>query len=356
MTELAAAEAIKRGLPWTLPDELMEPDAEKPVGMEVQYDSITGNRQLAQLVSHLDPSRRQQVPGVTRKFATALGSKEHFFIDSERLLALKSNLPVIAQRARRYIVNDMANFRSRQDNLKLSLVTSVFANQLKIFYDVNGNVLPTSSGAYNTVDFLMPAGNILTKTSTIGNSSVVVGDWSASTTDIPNTMRTLRQQNLQANNYSLGTVLYGKSIPSYFAANTEMQTFMSRQPKLNEEFMETNEVPAGLLDYEWKPVADAYFVDAGGTVRQWFPDNKIVVFPAVSPDWYGYVEAGTLVPRTFGQIGQDPDQMIDQCFVANGNFSYCLFNSDPVSVKVITGWFGLPIPKVPGVVYDITVS
>lgn len=357
MTELAAAEAIKRGLPWRLPDALMEPDPEQPVGMNIMYDSITGNRNLATLVNHMDPSRRAETPGVTRKFATALGTKEHFSLDSERLMALKSNLPVVSQRARRYIVNDMANFRSRQDNLKLSLVTSVFANQGKIYYDRNGNLLPNSTGQYNTVDYGVPAGNILTKTSTIGSSSVTVGDWSSATTDIPNTLRTLRQQNLQANNYNLAHVFYGKSVPSFFANNTAMQTFMSRQnPEVNRAFLMTNEMPQGLLDYQWHPVADAYFVDQNGAIQQWFPDNKIVVVPEITSDWYSFFQAGTLVPKTFANLGTDPDQMVDNCFIANGHFSYSVFGIDPVNVKVVTGWFGLPVLKVPGVLWDITVS
>ena len=357
MTELAAAQSIKRGLPWRLPDKLMEASPEKPVGMQIMYDSITGNRQLAQMVSHLDPSRRAETPGVTRKFATALGTKEHLALDSERILALKSNLPVVADRAKRYLVNDIANFRSRQDNLKLSLVTSVFANQGKIYYDDKGNLLPTSSGAYNTIDFVVPSGNVRVKTDTIGSSSVTVGDWSSTSTDIPNTLRTLRQQNLQANNYNLVHIFYGKNIPSYLAANTEMQTFMSRQnPETNRAFLQTNEVPQGLLDYQWHPVGDAYFVDQNGTVQQWFADNKVVVVPEISSDWYEYYEAGTLVPNQFAAMGSDPEQMINNCFVANGNFAYCVFGIDPIAVKIVGGWYGLPCIKVPSVLWDLTVS
>jgi hypothetical protein len=352
MTRLMNSQAIRRGVPNFLPKPLTEYSSARPVGMEVQWDEVRGNRQLAQLVHHTAPSRRAELPGVTRRFATALGSREHFVLDTEFLMKLKSDQALVAEGARRHLVQKMADFRSRFDNLQVSLVNSAFAKGA-IYADVNGNVLPSSTGASVTVDFGLT--KTFVKTDTIDGTTV--GDFSVATTDIFATMRSVRNDSVKTSNYNPVHVLYGKNIPSYFAANTSLQAFLSRNPKWGDQLLSTNEVPDGMLDYVWHPTYSSYFVDAAGVTQKWFGDDDMIIFPEVTEDWYEYVPAGTLIPNGIGQPGVSIDEALDRCQVVNGFFSYCeALQVDPIQVKCLGGWYGLPIIKNPLVVYKLTVK
>jgi hypothetical protein len=352
MSRLMNSESIKRGLPFFLPPATNEYSSERPVGMQVMWDEVAGNRQLAQLVTHTAPSRRAELPGVTKRFATALGAKEHFVIDVDMLLALKSDVPMVQEAAKRRIVQMMADFRSRFDNLRISLINSVFSKGA-IWADKSGNVLPSSSGAQVTVSFGV---NSFNKNSTyLGGGTV--GDWSSAGTDIFGSLRALGDDSVQRTNYTAKHIMYGSSIPGYLVNNTGLQAYLARNPLWSQQILTTNEVPDGFLDYTWHKAYSSYFIDQNGQSQKWWAPNQITVCPEITPDWYEFVPAGTLIPNGIAAPGASLDECLTAAQVVNGYFAYCeAMGVDPMQVKVHNGWYGLPVVKVPGVLYEMTVS
>jgi hypothetical protein len=355
LTELFRSEAIKTGVPDLLP-ELGRPSGNNPVGTKVQWDEVTGNRQLAVLVHQGSIPRTVDQPGVTRRFATALGTKEEMVIGQDLMYALKQNVPIIADNARRELVRRSQQFRSRMDNLSASLRASVLALGA-IYVDSSGNILPTSSGAAasgkGSVDFGVATANKFTKDG--AGSTYNIGDWSSASTDVAGKLRALRIANTKSTGYRLSTIYYGSAVPGYLAANTTLTAYWQRNPQLNQKFLDTNEIPDGFLGWKWRPVGEAFFVDQNSATQSWFATNYIGAIPDVTNDWYEYFECGTVVPKGIGAIGSDLDAMLGMVDVVYGLFSYASIDANAIC-KQTYGWYGLPTIKVPGTVYFGTCS
>jgi hypothetical protein len=358
LTRLADSPTIARGIPDFLPAEFSAVSAEKPPTTEVQWDAFNGNRQTAIIINSNSPSIRREMPGVTRKQATALGSRQHIVMDHARLIALKSDQPVFAAAAQRQMIRDMANFRSEFDTLRTQLRYSALALGT-ISYDTKGNILLSTSGAYNTINFGIPSANILTKTSTYPNitPTVTVGDWSSASTDIAGSLRALKDCSIFTSNYEVQTLLYGSSVPSYLQNNTSVQNYLSRNPRYSQKgVLEDNEIPPGLFGYNWIPMHKAYNVAASGAITNWWANNTVVAVPTVEETWYEYIEAGSLVPNGIASPNMDLGMLIDLCTIKNGRFSYSELSTDPIFAKVIMGDYTLPIIKNGLVYFRLTVS
>jgi hypothetical protein len=355
MTELAQSPQVKRGIPRFLPDALWTPSPTKPVSTTVKYKAFSGNRQAAQLVHHGSSSREQEVPGSQWKYQTALGSREHFVVDQEFLYALKSDQPYVSGQARNEFVKRVGDFQERFNTLRTNVVNSTFALG-KIYIDDSGNVLPSSSGANTarTIDFGVTS--LSTGSNITNNTSVQVGDWSSASTDIPTKIRAIVDGFIFGTNYIPKTVMYGASIPGYFYGNTAMQAYLSRQPMLNEKFMMTNEVPAGLLDLNWVAAHRSYMVKSDNTVAKWFPDNQITIIAEPDDTWYEFYEAGSAVPTGLASPDQSLDSLLASIRIVNGKFGYVEMSTDPIKLKAITGDYFLPAVKNGSVVWIITVS
>lgn len=361
MTEVAQAPLVKRGIPRFLPAELWTPGPSKPASTQFKYKQYTGNRASSKVVNHDAPSLEVEVTAANWQYATALGTREHFVVDQEFLYQLMSPIPYVSDLAKQEYQRRMAEFYTRQETLRTNAVASVFATGA-IYFDSGGNILTTSSGNYggNMAGFTPQS---LSKTSQyplLGGP--IVGDWSNVAFDIPGSLRNLRESFLFLTNFDAATILYGSAIPSYLTLNTSMGTYLSRQPSLNQQFMDTNEVPKGLLDYDWKPAYKQYFVPSSnsgttqGTPAPWFPANQITVIAPVTDEWYEFVEAGTLIPKGIAAMGQDVSSLLSNIEVANGRFSYAEMATNPIKLKAIVGDYFFPTVKNGNLVWIITVS
>jgi len=348
LTQLMQSESIKRGLPRSLPAELFAPSLSKPPTDEVEYIQYNGNRQGATIVARSSPSKARSMPGATRKYATALNFKDTLPIGIQMLDALKSDNPLIVNNARQALVRDYANFRSLFENARTNMVASTFANG-KIWVDGSGNQLGSSSGAVQTIDMSIPTANQITKDGS--GSTYNIGDWSSASTDLGAALRTLKDANLKANNYPLTTVLYGSSVPSYLAKNTVLKDYFARHQDVRQSIVIDNEIPDGTLGFKWRPVHSMYFNDTADSTSTWFGANFIGVMPDVEDSWYEFVEAGNLVPNGVATAQTTIDQMIEQCSVVNGMYSYAEMAINPLSLNVHMGDSALSLIKVPGTYY-----
>lgn len=354
MTELAQSPTIKRAIPRFLPEALFTPSPTKPTGIQVKWKSYSGNRKSAQLVHHGSSSKEREMPGSQWNYATAIGSKEHIVVDQDMIYALKSNIPYIQQQAKNEFTKRVADFQQEFTTLRTNVIASTVARG-RIDWDSSGNVLTSTSGSAGNIDFGVTS---LTTASNIPNISpnVTVGDWSNPATDIPLKLRTILDGFFFGTNYTPKYALYGKDIPSFFYGNTNMSTYLSRQPMLNQQFMDTNEVPKGLLDLDWFPAHKNYNVSDSGTLAPWFASNQISIIAEPDDTWYEFFEAGTAVPTGLMAPNSNLEAMLGSLQIVNGKFGYVEMSTDPVKLKAITGDYFLPAVKNGAVVWIITVS
>jgi hypothetical protein len=359
LTQLVESQDIKAGLPAPMPPALYTPSGTDVVGVNVQWEAIQGVRQNATLTDPNSPSRRVDTNQRTRKQAVALGTRENIGFDSEFIAMLQSGVPILQQRAKMLQIQKVRDFKQRAENLRVSLPHSAFALGA-INVDGNGNLLPSSTGAVMTVNFSIPGTSLngagkLTTNSTLPSTTQTVGDWSLAATDIEAALRAIGDSYTYYSNYPVGTIMYGRNVPGYFANNTSMQTFMSRNQGFGGKFLDSNEVPQGLMDYSWQPVHRAYFNDKNNAVQTWFNPKSIYIIPPVSEDWYENVECSLPIPSgiPFANSFDNLENFSGMFPLKKGYGSYCYGSLDPISLTCVQQYYSLPLIKNPYVVWEI---
>jgi hypothetical protein len=359
LTELAQTMEVKRGLLKPLPAGFYKPSANKVGIDQVKYKRFQGSRRVSPVIHHQSTSPTVEVPGSEWVYGTALGTKENFVVDYPMIQALTSGVPYITQNAMNEFKKRLEDFFVATENFRTTAIhmmaltgyiyikrpTTGFAAGLMA---EGGQLLATSSGAQETIS--VGSGQTPSSFSTgssYTNTSIAVGDWSSASTDIPGSLRALRQGYIKTSNYNPTTIVYGANIPSYMADNTAMQSFMSRNQIVGKQFMESNEIPNGLLDYNWVPGYNAYWKDYTGTLNTILDPDTFVVFPEIDDNWYELVEVGTMIPTGIGSmVSPDVEGFLRSLTPAFGKFSYATIQSmDPISLKAIAGDYFYPALK-----------
>lgn len=241
-------------------------------------------------------------------------------------------------------------FRDVFDNTRLALVYSMLANG-KIWFDSEGNILPTSSGASLTVDYGVNANNQNQL------NSIITASWATAGTDIPVQLRNLKKRSAQLTGYPLKYAFYGVNIPSYFANNTAVQVYLSRNPSMNDEWLRSQhgEIPDGLFGFTWVPVYEAFYEDSGGTNREFFGVDAVIFTPEIDASVYENIEGTNPVPTSF-----QPQESLES---ARGSFadrvgmySYATAVAKPATADIVAGDCSLPAWLIPDCLFQADVT
>lgn len=359
MTLLAGAAAIKPNVPRVLPDVFYTPGPTKPYNDQVQFPSVTWSRAGARITNRNSPPFAVSLGQTDWKFVTIFNMKEEMEIAPDFMATLFSDFPMVRNNAMMELNNRMIQFNQRFDITRTQMVHSLFANG-KIWVGSDGQVLASSSGAVITMDPGIPTGNKITKDGS--GSTYNIGDFSNVATDIRAKLAGLQVYNVQQNGYVLKTLVYGNAMPGYLAVNTTLAPYFQRNQGFRDTLVATNDIPNGLLGYNWIPARLAYAVSNSGTVTQTFADNFLAAMPDVDPSWYEFIEGGTQVPNgiagaTQVQPNATAQSMLNQFSIVNGKYAFGVVKSYPVTgTSMVQGDCAGPVVKVPGVLYFGTVS
>ena len=360
LTELAQTMEVKRGIPKLNVPGLYKPSSNKSGIHNVKFKRFKGSRRVSPVVHQQSASPTVEVPGSEWVFGRALGTKQNFAIDYEMLQALNSGIPYITQNAQNEFKKRLEDFYVATEDFRtaainmMALTGTIYINRPTTGFGTGltaegGQLLPASNATAATESIIVggsAAANTFSTGSTYTNTSATVGDWSSAATDIPLSLRSLREGFMKTSNYNPTTILYGKNIPSYMANNTAMQTFMSRNQIVGAQYMKSNEMPEGLLDFNWVPAYNAYWKDYTDTLNTILDPDTFVVIPEIEENWYELVEVGTLIPTGTPSIATDVEGAMANVRPAFGRFSYANLQSmDPVSLKVIAGDYFYPAIK-----------
>lgn len=351
---------IAPGLQTPAPPALYQMSPTPITGVNVQWETSSGNRQVAPVTNPYSASKGIQVQPRQRPQAVAIATRTNFATSMEMLTLLQHEIPLIRDRAKREFMQNLADFKQYVENLKVAALHSMLGYGA-VYIDKNGNVLPSATNAEVTVSsnqtYGANAGSPLTKTSYWpGESDIVIGDWSSSSTNIPASLQAMDYGYVRTSNYKPKHILYGPAVAQYMYNNTQMSTFWSRQPEVNADFLRQNLIPQGMLGYQWWPMQDAYFVDQNGTIQPFLAANQIVILPEINNSWYEYFECSLPVPKTMSQPSQTPEEYLNFFQLVKGYSAYLHQFMDPIGMSCVQQWAGLPTPKSQLAIWSATVS
>ena len=318
------------------------------IGNTGTYMKVEGTRETARIVHYGSPSQKRDLTGIAEVPVTLLHTFEHVSHPAALLQNLREEVgPMRQQMAKQTVSRQLGIFGQRFRNLRISAVYSALAKGA-IYFDGEGNLLPSSTGAKVTIDFGVPAGN-KSQLNVFGEGNILGAAWDAAGTDIPKQLNALHDAARELTGYPLRYAFYGKNVPSYLLTNNMVKAAIAGSPRLSENVYR-GEIPDGLCGLTWVPANSAFYADNAGVIRRWFGDDQIVFAPEPSPEWWGVIEGSYVIPTKLDVMRDAADALasVDQVM---GPFSYATLSDDPVSVKHFGGDTFLPVLKVPGAVF-----
>ena len=345
-----AVQTVKTGIPKVLPDAFWSVTEDVP-GDRARLVEFQGTRKLARVAPYGSPPRQVDHLPLSDKALVLLHTTEEMAFRDElfRILRQWEQYKPQQQWAKQELARQAAGFRQRFDNLRLAAIQGNLANAGVLWFDGDGGMLASSSGAKLTVDQGVPANN---KNQLNG---IISASWATAGTDIVSQVNALKIRAVQTTGYPLKYAFYGKNIPGYFNANTSIQNYWWRNQQFSNSYLGTGRLPEGMLELTWIPAQNAFYEDDAGTVVEQFPGDQVTFTPDINAETYTLYQGSIHVPRRFGMYAT-AEQALADVEEAFGMFRYAYMKINPVQIIDVIGDTFLPRFKVPAAYYfaDVT--
>lgn len=329
---------IKTGIPDLLPPVFQRGAPKKVIGNSGRYVQVKGVRKVARLTHYGAGARKRELKAIEQKDVKLLHAFEYIQMDPLMLQWLRSYSDYTLQNMGIEEVDRQSKeFKAYFDNLDLSMNYSMLANGA-IYFNEDGNLLPSSSGAEITVDFNIDSNN---KNQLNG---LISASWANFNTDIPLQLRNIKVQSLKDTGYELKYAFYGKNIPSYLTQNNYVLDYLARNPSYAQPFLDRAEVPDGLFGFTWVPVYASFFEDSSGTNQEFFGADAVTFTPEINDDVYDKLEGSYLVPSTFNTAA-NLLAAINTMKQVHGDFGYGKPSDNPLGVQLLYGTTKLNVWK-----------
>jgi hypothetical protein len=341
-------QAIKTGIPDNLPTAFHS-ITKQVIGDSGRYTVVKGTRRIARLGQYGSPSVKRALKDVADRDIKLMWSFEH--------IEMK---PLLLQQLRNYDNYDLqrlgidevdrqqSEFRIYFDNLEMATLYSMLANG-QIYFDRDGNLLPSSTGSVETIDYLISSNNK-------GHlNGIITASWANYNTDIPSQIRNLRLRAAELTGYPLVNAYYGVNIPSYLTQNNFVLDYLSRNPTFAVKYLQQAEIPDGLFGLTWIPVYTSFFEDQNGVNQTFFGGDTVVFTPEIDRTVYEKLLGSAFVPTTFNAAA-DAAAALASMKQVWGMYSYGVPIHDPVTVRLFEGDVFIPAWKIPDTLFIATVN
>jgi hypothetical protein len=334
-------ETVKTGIPNVLPQQFFSV-TEDVMGNKFGRTTFAGTRKLARNAAYLSKAGEVQKQNYGTQEVLLLSPKEKMSFRDE-FLQIYRQLDQYEPQPHRYL--PILEMQTRQlkayfENLRIAAVTSVLGQRGRIYLDSDGYMMNTSSGAAQTVENNVPNANVGNVGSFFGTS------WATSTTKIVQPVKNLKMLAKQTTGYELRHAFYGKNVLEYVTSNDDFKYYLARNPGKNQQFLESGDIPDGVLDLSWHPVQDAFFDDAAGTTKELFPADQITFTPEIDSQVYGLVIGTTPVITQHG-VHSNPEAALRSATEHKGMGAYAFFTHEPLNIEHIMFDCFYPSLKVP---------
>ena len=345
-------ERVKTGVPNPLkavPE--FENVTEEVFGNETTYATDYGDRRIVQRVEYGAGSRARSQKKVGAQSIIMPSFAEHILIEQELLLRLRNqNDLMAAEKAQKRIAKFLKDQKTRFENNAITHTVQMLSKGA-YWYDASGNLLQSSSGAVDTVDFGIPSGN---KTDIGGRIDV---SWANAAANIFQHIELFKKKQGQDTGREIEYCFYGINIPKYIYLNTSMKQYFQFNPIYFQAFSQNSgAIPDGFMGIrKWIPMRDTFFENDAESKTQMWSDDLAVFAPAIDNNVYTRFKGSTLAPTNMGvQTGSQTS--IDTGELVYGMGGYSIFLADPVAVKVVMFDCGVPVWKNPLDLLQATVA
>lgn len=344
---------VESGIPDPCPAELGTL-TEDVLGDRTTWVTFYGQRKTARRGEYGSPSRPRAQQQIGDQSVALLHFPEHIKIEQELLLRLRNPNDLLAQvKAQEIIGRAGADFRTLFDNTRV-LAKIMMISKGVTYFDSQGNILPTSSGAAFTLDYNIPANNKNQLNGLIGTT------WANAASTPWQDIEKLRIRMRQTTGHELEHACYGQNIPLYLYNNTSGVKFWQFNKQLYDQFQANpGIIPDGTFGVrKWHRMGDSFYDDANGTTQGtiWGAD-QITFLPTLTRNVYSLFQGSLLAPTSgMPMVAGTLEAALAATEVITGFGGYALPEADPVGVKLVYFDTVLPWWKQPLDMYLATVA
>lgn len=345
---------VKPGLPAdAVPDSFNGPALRRRVtGNSGTYFSVNGTRQTARLAHYGSASTKRQLKGVAERPVTLIHTFEHIEIKGAEIINLNSPDGEKQALGRMEVERQVQETRTIQDNTRLATLMSALSLG-SIYYDADGKLLSSSSGAAVTVDFQRPASNE-GQLDWDGNGAIIDASWATNTTDIVGHLQKMHEAALKVSGYSLSHAFYGSNILKYLLTNDHAKELINRTPA-NQTAASRSQIPAGFGDLTWWPGYRWFYEAEDETIKPFVGADEIVFIPEPDPTWFEWLE-GTYAVPTAPMFNGEASGFAGSLMEVQGRFAFGEIVMNPPGGRFHYGDTHLPVVKVPRAVFKADVT
>jgi hypothetical protein len=346
-------EVIKAGIPNPLPPKLFSTTIDVP-GDKAQYINTYGTRRVARRIPFSGPPISAPKQPIAETSVKLIQVAQEMVFDQELWQQLREFAEYSPQRkfAMQLIDFQGEQLRMMFENTRTAAVGYSYS-QGKIWFDADGALLPSATGAYDTFDQQIPSANTGTITDANSVGGVVVNSpWSLPTTDIVTQVNTIKKLAAQrGGGYPPKYALYGTNIPGYISQNEVCQALFPFFADQAKAITNQGKVPDGFLDLEWIPMQNMFY-DDGTTNNEIFRPDYVTFLPEINQSTYTMFQGTRMVPKSFSLAESAPAAMSSyEPVTGMGRYAYPNFwNGVPTLVDVGFDTFA-PLIKVPNAVF-----
>lgn len=334
---------VQSGIPKVLPEGFYNFTRDIP-GDRFRRTTFRGTRQLARISKYGSPPRNTKRIAHGMQDLVMLHQIEQVQASSELLqLIRKWDTYEAQQMARDLLQQDAIEFGTRGESLRVAAIHASLAFG-HIWADVEGNLLTSSGSADTDIDYRIPSTN--TGQVNPGGGALIDASWATDTTNIPRQVNNIKTFIRQKTGYALKYAFYGKNIAGYLATNASFREYLARNPIKNQQYVDTGNIPDGVLDLTWVPVQDAFFADSSDAITEIFPADQVTFYPEITRQTYELAQGGYPVPKSFA-VASSLEEIVDMMEYAYGPFKYAYMMPGHMQINMAQGDTFIPDHKIP---------
>lgn len=350
-----AIETVKAGVPRLLPPAFYNRNPQfRLMGDKTRRIETAGTRKNAKIVPYGAPPRQIDHLPLSGRDVRLIHTEEKIMFSHELFLQLRefesyTVMQKLAEEARRQVMNAV----TRQTNLESSATNVMLANG-KIWFDSDGALLATSSGADLEIDYGIPANNQNQL------NGIIDASWALATTNIPLHLKNIRAQARFTTGYPLKYALYGKNVMSHLLRNNFIKDYLVSLggASFAKQFLDTGELPPKFLDFEWVAMNETFFdTEAGVTTEVWGADTVMFAPDPSDPNVYGIYEGSYPVLTKFDMTSDVMGQFANWNHQSGSYaYGYPSFPPQPLGLAGVYGDTFLPALMTPSAYFlaDVT--
>lgn len=353
-----ALRATTSGVPDFIPPEfsVVKP-ANRIIGDRAKWVRIYGARTTVKLAAYGAPGRRIPLQPIAAQPVRMMYTAAEFMIDPNllnRLMAFMEAGPYQQDEGADFIAYNLKEVGQRMANTRIVAKASMLFNG-DVYWDADGNILPSSSGAVDSYGGIVPAShqNQL--------NGIIAAPWSLANTDILSQIRNLKIQSAQDTGLQIKHAMYGELVPSFFQGNQLLQPYLARNANWRDTLVDTGDVPAGFAGISrWTNVSAQFFQDNNGNNQLLMPTNEVVFTPELGTpdkmDWWGMFEGSAAVLRGF-DVFADAMGALASCPQEYGMSAFAVPTlQPPLAVTVFLQDVSLPVIRNENAIYQAIVT